>query len=308
MLVDQVHTNPSERHEMEEHWDTVRRRHRFLGIVGLLLVLAMIGLVWYAYPELRRHDALFAQLSGVQPVVDKLVDRAKEVDAKIESAASNQQDLRNQVAGIGERMETRIQALRRQVQETSAVLLHRVQAEVDNRLKGVETQLARLETASDRDETHVAQLQQQLTEVRREMAKQAGELNAVRRDMEQNGAIQDRRLAALNGREELDRRDVDTVALKLNPERVDFEITKNHSQELAPGISLGITGTDVLYRRVSGWMWVMPDRRTIWLRQQGAQQPVVFYGTKDGKRREIVITNVTKNSVSGYLLLPKDAA
>jgi hypothetical protein len=50
----------------------------------------------------------------------------------------------------------------------------------------------------------------------------------------------------------------------------------------------------------------MPDRRTIWLRGQGAQEPVVFYGTRDGKRRELVITNVAKNSVSGYLILPAD--
>ena len=54
-------------------------------------------------------------------------------------------------------------------------------------------------------------------------------------------------------------------------------------------------------------MWVLPDRRTIWLRQQGAQEPVDFYGYTDGKKRELVITSVTKGSVAGYLLLPKEA-
>jgi hypothetical protein len=48
----------------------------------------------------------------------------------------------------------------------------------------------------------------------------------------------------------------------------------------------------------------MPDRRTVWLHDQGAQQPVVFYGVRDGKRKELVITNVTRDSISGYLLLP----
>jgi hypothetical protein len=32
---------------------------------------------------------------------------------------------------------------------------------------------------------------------------------------------------------------------------------------------------------------------------------VVFYGYEDGKKRELVITNVTQNSVTGYLLAPK---
>jgi hypothetical protein len=53
-------------------------------------------------------------------------------------------------------------------------------------------------------------------------------------------------------------------------------------------------------------MWVLPDRRTIWLRGQGAQEPVVFYNNNDGKKRELVITSVTKKSAVGYLLVPEE--
>jgi len=53
---------------------------------------------------------------------------------------------------------------------------------------------------------------------------------------------------------------------------------------------------------MNGWMWLMPDRRAIWLRDQ-MQGPVIFYGHEDGKRRELVITRVTPNSVTGYLQL-----
>jgi len=61
----------------------------------------------------------------------------------------------------------------------------------------------------------------------------------------------------------------------------------------------------VYLRRVNGWIWVMPDRRTIWLRHQSAREPVVFYGHLDGKQRELMITSVTENSVRGYLLVPE---
>jgi hypothetical protein len=64
-----------------------------------------------------------------------------------------------------------------------------------------------------------------------------------------------------------------------------------------------ITKTDAAFRRVSSWMWVLPDRRTIWLRQQGAQEPVDFYGYNDGMKRELVITSAAKGSVAGYLLV-----
>lgn len=71
------------------------------------------------------------------------------------------------------------------------------------------------------------------------------------------------------------------------------------------GISLGVTGTDILHRRASGWMWIMPDRRTIWLRNQSVQVPVVFYGMADGKKREVVFTQITQDSVAGYVILSK---
>jgi sortase A len=87
--------------------------------------------------------------------------------------------------------------------------------------------------------------------------------------------------------------------------KVTFSVSTNHSRELAPGISFGLTGTDAAYHRVNGWMWVMPDRRTIWLRDQSARQPVIFFSYRDGRKSELVITSVTKSSVSGYLLLPK---
>ena len=125
--------------------------------------------------------------------------------------------------------------------------------------------------------------------------------------MEESGATHERQLARLQRSEETNRRDVNALGHKLALHRVDFEVTKNRSRELAEGIWLDITGTDTLHRSVSGWIWVMPDRRTIWLKGQNAGEPVVYYGHEDGKKRELAITNVTKGFVTGYLLLPGES-
>jgi sortase A len=87
---------------------------------------------------------------------------------------------------------------------------------------------------------------------------------------------------------------------------VAFQVSEKHSRELVPGISLGLSRTDPVRHRVDGWMWVVSERRTIWLKNQETRKPVVFYGHKDGKKRELVITNVTRKSAGGYLILPKD--
>ena len=140
--------------------------------------------------------------------------------------------------------------------------------------------------------------------LRQETALQAEQIRKVRSAMEHDGANRDQQLVNLNDRVGRDSHDLQGIEKQLAVKRVDFEVSRNHSRQLTDEVSLGVTATDITHRRVSGWMWVLPDRRTVWLRGQGAQEPVVFYGYHDGKRRELVITNVAKDSVSGYLLLP----
>jgi hypothetical protein len=103
------------------------------------------------------------------------------------------------------------------------------------------------------------------------MAQQASELSAVRREMRNDTASTERQVASLKNGEERNRKEADAIAGKLAVRRIDFEATKNHNQELAPGVSLMLTGTDVMYRR------------------------------------ELVITSVTNDSATGYLLLLKAA-
>ena len=312
-MLEQPDMNPHERHEPrrldeDERWESVRRRHRAFGVGWLILALAIAAGAWYAYPMLKQHDAALAQFTGVQKTIDALGDQLKQADSKLQSWADQQQDVRDQMSKLGKRVEARMESARKQAQEASAETLRKVQAQIDGQIQAVEGRLAHLESADDKQQTRVAELQRELGELRANLSKQADELNAVRRQMDENGINHERQIASLKETEESDRRDVNAIEDKLRVRRVDFEVTKNHSRELAPGISLGLTGTDVAHRRVTGWMWVMPDRRTIWLRGQGAQEPVVFYGYKDGKKRELVITGVTGNSAVGYLLLSDTAA
>jgi sortase A len=85
--------------------------------------------------------------------------------------------------------------------------------------------------------------------------------------------------------------------------RVAFQLSEGDSREVAPGIRLGLSRADAVRRRASVWMYVTPERHRISLKNQAARQPVFFHGHDDGKQRELMITRVTDNSVTGYLLL-----
>lgn len=84
--------------------------------------------------------------------------------------------------------------------------------------------------------------------------------------------------------------------------RLPFEIAQNHSRELGRGISIGLTKADEDSERADGWMWLMPERRTVWLRDLGTHQPLTF-SAADGQKRELVITSISRNSMRGYVTL-----
>ncbi len=87
-----------------------------------------------------------------------------------------------------------------------------------------------------------------------------------------------------------------------NTNRVAFEVSSHHSRQLTTGISLGLTSTDSTGKSADGWMWVLPDRRTIWLRSLHVHEPLIFYEDSDGRRRELVLTVVSENTIRGYLV------
>lgn len=306
MLTDR--TNPEsirEEHETERLRESSRRHHYVLSAAVIVLAALIAGLAWYAYPILKNHDSSLARLTGIEPMVGTLNGQIKNVESKLAELPSSHEDMRQQIDRLRSDMRTRVESARRQASDASAAMLQRVESEIGVQVNGLRTRLANLESSRDNDQMRIASLQQELSEVRGEVARQSEELAATRRQIDGKSAATDQQLASLQQGEQRNRSDVDRIANDLAVERVSFEVPKGHSRELAPGISMGLTGTDVPFHRVNGWMWFLPDRRTIWLRGQSVQEPVIFYGLEDGKKRELVITHVTRNSVVGYLILPK---
>jgi sortase A len=86
-------------------------------------------------------------------------------------------------------------------------------------------------------------------------------------------------------------------------QKVSFELSESESRELVPGIRLGLSSADAIQHRASIWMFVTPEQHSIALKNQAEDRPVFFHGHDDGKQRELMITRITANSVSGYLLL-----
>lgn len=289
----------------DENWHANPRRRGYLGAACGVLALGLAAAAWHTFPILKRHDAQLAQSAATKRSVDALGGRLDQEkarqDAKFAESSGSLEQLRRQVADLRREMRLRVATAKKQAGEAAYDMISGISKQVNGEIEGIKTHVARLEVSRDADQVQIADLQNEVIQLRKELATETQQLSDR---IAANGAGTEQKIAGLAAAQDQDRKEVDGLNRKLAIRRVDFEVDKGRNVELAPGISLEISGTDVAYRRVSGWMWVLPDRRTIWLRQQGAQEPVVFYSITDGKRRELVITSITEKSAVGYLLLP----
>ena len=284
-----------------EPWREKPRHTGFFAGV-CVLTLALGGSIWYAFPKLKRHDSLVTETSGVKHSLQTLDGRLDQQNSKLAQWSARQEELQHQIADLRREMRSRIGAVKKQSGQSAEALFHRVEVDIAGQIDAIKTKVAGLESSRDADQAQIADLKNELSRVRDEMAAQKREFTER---LAENGSATEKELAALQISEDQGRKDVEAINRKLGIRRIDFEVSKGHNTELVPGISLNVSGTDIAYRRVTGWMWVLPDRRTIWLRDQGAQEPVAFYSNADGMKRELVITSVTKSSAVGYLLVPE---
>ncbi|MGH9647499.1 MAG: hypothetical protein ACRD4E_11865 [Bryobacteraceae bacterium] len=293
--------------EGDVRWERLQRHHRVLTAFSIVLAAGLVGIAWYAYQILGRHDSLLSQipttLTGIRKDVSSLGDQAKSTDTKVDDWGNRQEELRGQLNKARTDLLARIDSAKKQATDASAALIQRARSDLATQADSIKTQLAKLETSGTRDREQIARLQQELAQVRSQMNQQSQDLAAVQGRVTQNAASTGQELAAVKTTQQRDRHDFDTYADKFAVKRVDFEVTKNRARTIAAGISLQVNSTDVSYQRLNGSV-LAPDGHTTWLRQLKIQEPVFLTSLVDGRTSELVITSVNKNGAAGYVLVP----
>jgi hypothetical protein len=180
-----------------------------------------------------------------------------------------------------------IKETRRYAETLTQQLHQQMTGEMESRTSTLDARLRQVESEQADQRAQMAQIEANLKQ----------DISAVR---EENG----RDLSGVRQQEETNARGVSAISQKLERERIDFELAKGQTKELVPGISLRIRGMNLAYQRYHGALWLLQDHRTVWLRDQSVHEPVRFFHKEGGEPYELVVTDVTKNAVVGYLLAP----
>jgi len=283
-------------HHNESAWSTdqpetyeYRARGKSIALwVTVVALAAVLGaLVYYGYRTAKTQDFRITQVFGNQGALTRLGQRADAAESKLQALTGDWQGMGQRVTKLEGRVATNVKETRRYAETLTQQLHQQITAEMDARTSTLDARLRQVESEQTAERAQMAKVEANLKQ----------DISAAR---EENG----RDLSSVRQQEESNTRGVTALSQKLDRQRINFELTKGQTRELAPGITLQIRGTNVAHRRYHGALTLAQAHQTVWLRDQSADEPVRFLH-KDGEEPyELVVTDVTKKAVAGYLLAP----
>ena len=278
--------------------------HRW-RILKAAAVCAMAGLLgvgaYHYYPKLQEHDHWATEMPAVKDSLSTFDGRMNAAEEKLRTQDADRSAWEKRLRTLEDKLLRRVESSLQTARHETERLTAQLRTEMERRGQVLQARLASLESDREADQARVARLEQNVNATRAEMAQQIAQLSErTNHDLDRL----DQQVTSLNGDVSHQQRNLDVLETRTGQRRIDFEVSKNHNRDVAPGVSLAVNKTNTAYRRVDGWLWLMPDRRTVWIRGQNVQQPVIFYTRDDPRPRELVFTHVTKDAVVGYVLMP----
>jgi predicted nucleic acid-binding Zn-ribbon protein len=290
-----LHTQEQER-DLEV--DSRKKITRTLGLLTLLLAITLFGAAWYAYPILQNHTNLLSQLPSFRDSFGSMGKRIEATEEKLRSWTSEEAGLGKRLSNMEREVSTTLQLARRETREFAMQAGQRLEAKMNQRLEPVLARMGKIESSQDAQQARLEQLRTEVGSMRSETARAMAA-------MQQENSHD---FSEVNQQVAWARRDVHDLSKQVEFDRVDFEVSKNRTREVIPGISVKVMKTDSSYQRVDGFIQMVPDGHTLWVRGQGIEQPISFFSQKENRPYELVFSRVNNGSAVGYLLVPATAA
>src|SRR6266481_1826660 len=276
------------------------RSSRLPGIIMMVLVVLLIGATGYLYYQLNQTRTEVAQMR------DQLLDEISKIH---ETSAVTTQTSRRSV----ESLKTELDATRRQAgqlagqakedaekhAEALAETLRKTQQEQAQRVTAVSAEVSQVKDQTVAANSRISEVSSDVGVVkgdvaatRSELEKTIATLKATQGDMGvQSGLI------ATNGKE--------LAALKALGERnyVEFKLGKTKAPQKVGDIAVLLEKADPKNNRYT--IRVIADDKTVQKKDKTVNEPVQFLLSRATQPYELVVNDIKKDLISGYVASPK---
>jgi hypothetical protein len=264
---------------------------RWIPIAFIAMFVAMgAGFGWLRYQGQVSQTKLAAQLAEAKTRADLLGNELEQTNQRL-AQVSGQQQVTSQRLGLTQDELARARTLAQQMQ--------REQQEQQGRAAEIAAQIGQVRQES---ETRIGQVATDLTGAKTE-------IEATRRDLEETKARLVSTVGDLGVQSGLIARTrEDLEALKRLGERniYDFNLVKTRTPQRVGPIQMRLTNADT--KRFRYTVLLVADDKSIEKKDRTVSEPVQFYVRGTRMPYEIVVMDVTKDRITGYLATPKEMA
>ncbi len=274
-----------------------RRSIGGLWFVLMVLVFAGIGAGAYMYLGLRNYHVTPAQVPELLGSVTTQGGRIEAAEGRLRDLAANWDGLKGHLAELDRKVDSSLRQSRNQTRAMVGQAVGHLQAELDQRTQALDARLNNVESTQKEDRAQLSQLNDQL---RDQVAGLREQLTAAQENTGRDLADVQQQVSDNQG-------NLQTLAQNLHRDKMTFEIVKNSTTELAPGVALTVLKTDVRHQRLRGYIFLPNEGKTLWFNNLSAREAVDFYEKQSSHPYSLVVTTVSRDGVVGYLLLPAKA-
>lgn len=267
-----------------DNLETVERTHSglFVGLLGFAALASLAGLIW-SYTLENRLEKSQVLLAAAQQQNAKLSQELSETDARLRVTSET---LGRSVGMTQRQLDLRAKELL-QRQQADASRFEQEQEASQKQIGAVSGEVSNVKTDVGGVKTDVAQTKTELQSTEAKLQSTIGDLGVA------SGLI------ATNGKE------LEILKHKGDRNYYEFTLVKGAKPTPLSGVSLVLKKADQKHSRYT--MLVEADDRTIEKKDKGLNEPVQFYTGKTSLLYEVVVNNISKNQVAGYLATPKNA-
>lgn len=278
-----------------------------LAILFMLVAVAVLfSATIYMIADLRSTQARLEQaaqkVQAQEEQFAKLKDQFAKVDSTYKNAEKGIMALRQEVSSTRSEINQAARHVETQVLSKTQQIAERLTAEQRAAMAKVGGEVDQLRSAATDTESKLGALGGEVTGVKSEVSstkaelqKTIAELKSVRGDLGvQSGLI------ATNASE--------LTALKRLGERnyFEFDLKKTKQPQRVGSVSIKLKGTDTKRNRFT--LEVIADDKLTLKKDRTINEPVQFYVAKAKIPYEIVVNQVAKDRIMGYMATPKDQA
>lgn len=270
----------------EDDWDVEERPSSGLLILlaGVAVLVALGALAWIYFLQSR---------------IDTVETKLRQTQGQTVQEAAQEAEMRRQLRATTEAFGAKVGITQRQIEWRAAEILRRQQS-ADSQLAArmaqqeaaTRKQVTSVSTAVSSVRTDVGGVKKDVATTRKELATTEQELHAAIGDMGvQSGLI------AKNSQQ------LDYLRHLGDRNYFEFTLHKNRPPTALSTIKLRLRKADVKHSRYT--LEIFSDDRKIQKKNRDLDEPLQFYSGNPPMLFEIVVNEIGKNEVSGYLSTPK---